>query len=56
MNTNKEEIGMVENLVGQKFGKLTVIKRVENDKFNKAQWLCTCECAIVHGRDFLLFL
>lgn len=35
---------MVENLVGQKFGKLTVIKRVENDKFNKAQWLCTCEC------------
>lgn len=26
------------------YGALTVIKRVENDKHGKAQWLCRCEC------------
>jgi|SRR5699024_7669222 len=32
------------NLKGKQFGKLTVIKRVENDKHGKAKWLCKCEC------------
>jgi hypothetical protein len=32
------------NLTGQKFGRLTVKERVENDKDGKAQWLCLCEC------------
>lgn len=32
------------NLLGQKFGRLTVIARAESDKFGKAQWLCQCEC------------
>lgn len=34
----------VIDLVGKKFGRLTVIKRMENNKRNKATWLCTCEC------------
>lgn len=34
----------VINMVGQTYGKLTVIERAENDKFGKAQWLCQCEC------------
>ena len=34
----------VIDLTGQQFGKLIVIKRAENDKFGKAQWLCKCEC------------
>lgn len=29
---------------GQKFGRLTVIERVENNSRNKPQWLCSCEC------------
>lgn len=29
-------------LEGQKFGKLKVIKRVENSKYGHAQWLCQC--------------
>jgi len=32
------------DLTGQKFGRLTVIKRVENDKRLKASWQCKCVC------------
>lgn len=32
------------DLTGQKFGKLTVIERVNNDKSGKAVWRCECEC------------
>lgn len=34
----------LKNLIGQRFGKLTVIKRVGNDKNNRVQYLCKCEC------------
>lgn len=37
-------MGTVINLTGQKFGKLTAIKQVENSKDGRAQWLCQCEC------------
>ena len=32
------------DLVGQKFGYLTVIKRIENDKRGGTMWLCRCDC------------
>jgi hypothetical protein len=32
------------NLVGQTFGRLTVIERTSNDKDGEAQWLCVCSC------------
>ena len=32
------------DLTGQKFGRLTVIERVENAKDGQACWLCKCEC------------
>ena len=32
------------NLVGQKFGRLTVINRAENDKKGNTRWLCSCSC------------
>lgn len=32
------------DLTGQKFGRLTVIKRAENNKLNKVCWLCKCDC------------
>lgn len=31
-------------LENQKFGRLTVVKRVENNKKNDSCWLCQCEC------------
>jgi len=42
----------INNLTGQKFGRLTIIRRVKNDKHGKAQWLCQCNCGkqtIVHA-------
>src|SRR5581483_4278941 len=32
------------NLVGNKYGKLLVLKRLENSKDGKTKWLCKCEC------------
>lgn len=37
-------MGKFHDLTGQKFGRLTVIKRVENNKQNGLMWLCKCEC------------
>lgn len=34
----------VKDLTGCKFGRLSVLKRVENSKHNAAQYLCKCEC------------
>ena len=33
------------DLTGQKFGRLTVVKRVHNSKWNEVQWLCNCICS-----------
>lgn len=33
-----------EDLTGKKFGRLTVIKRVQNSKNQKSRWLCKCDC------------
>lgn len=41
------------DLMGQRFGRLTVIKRAKNDKQGNAQWLCLCDCGnekVVRGR------
>lgn len=32
------------NMKGQKYGKLLVLSRTENDKFGNAQWNCLCDC------------
>jgi hypothetical protein len=32
------------DLTGKKFGRLLVLKRVENDKWNHTQYLCLCNC------------
>ena len=32
------------DLVGQVFGRLTVVKRAENTKKGKARWTCSCTC------------
>ena len=41
-------MGKLQNLIGQKFGKLTVIERAENYVSPKGQqqtqWLCKCDC------------
>lgn len=40
------------DLVGERFGRLIVLKRAENDKQKNTMWLCGCECGndkIVRG-------
>lgn len=37
-------MGKVVDLTGQRFGRLVVLKRVNNDNCGKAQWLCQCDC------------
>lgn len=40
------------DLIGQKFGKLTVLERTENTKSGKTKWICICDCgnkAVVVG-------
>ena len=32
------------DMVGQRFGKLVVVSRAENDKKGQARWLCQCDC------------
>ena len=32
------------NLTGQRFGRLTVLTRAENNKRGNTQWLCQCDC------------
>jgi hypothetical protein len=34
----------IKDLTGKRFGRLTVISRVTNDKQGKAQWSCLCDC------------
>lgn len=31
-------------LIGQRFGRLVVVKRVANNKRGQARWLCKCDC------------
>ena len=37
---------------GKKYGKLTVVERVQNDSCGRANWLCKCDCGneiVVYG-------
>ena len=34
----------LKNLIGHKFGRLTVIKRITNGKRGAIRWLCQCDC------------
>lgn len=34
----------LDDLTGRQFGKLTVLRRAENDKRGKTRWLCQCAC------------
>ena len=35
---------MVKDLIGQRFGKLTVLKRDTDKKSKSAYWICQCDC------------
>lgn len=35
---------MLIDLIGQRFGRLIIIKRMDNDKWGGSKWLCQCDC------------
>lgn len=37
-------MGNFIDLTGKRFGKWTVLKRVENDKHRSPKFLCKCDC------------
>ncbi|BDR66982.1 AP2 domain-containing protein [Clostridium tetani] len=37
-------MGKVVDRIGERFGRLIVLARAENDKHGHAQWLCKCDC------------
>lgn len=37
-------MGRLKDYTGERFGRLIVIKRVENNKHNQVRWLCKCDC------------
>jgi len=41
----------IELIVGKKYGKLTVIKRVKSGSRGQARWLCECDCGIKTTKD-----
>jgi hypothetical protein len=41
---SKESMPSFQDLTGQRFGKLTAIRRAENNASGRVQWLCQCEC------------
>lgn len=40
----KQRAHNLPNLVGLKFGRLTVLQRTRSDKHKKARWICRCDC------------
>lgn len=43
-------------LVGEKFGRLTVVKRGKNNKYGQTRWHCVCECGnekIITGNSLI---
>jgi hypothetical protein len=43
-STPKRRGHNLRDLTGQQCSRLTVLKRAANDRHNKAQWFCACEC------------
>lgn len=35
---------LTKGLIGKRFGKLFVLKQIENNKHGHSQWLCLCDC------------
>lgn len=34
----------IKDLLGKTFGRLTIVDRLQNCKYNRASWLCVCSC------------
>lgn len=37
-------MGKLKNILGERFGRLTVIGRDQNSKYGSSKWICSCDC------------
>lgn len=37
-------VGIMTDLIGQRFGRLVVVRRMDSDKRRNSRWLCLCDC------------
>lgn len=44
MTSGKRSTNLAPNILGDRFGILTVIERRANDKYGGSRWLCRCDC------------
>ena len=44
LQKDRTRITNLKSLIGKRFGKLTVIERVENNRFNHVCYKCKCDC------------
>lgn len=45
---------VIIDLIGKEFGRLVVVKRMDNDKWGNLRWLCKCNCGKeknIHGSN-----
>jgi hypothetical protein len=42
--TNPSKGSILIDRTGQRYGRLTVVERAENDRLGKTQWRCVCDC------------
>ena len=40
-----------KNIIGEKYGRLTVIKYIGNNKYNRSIWECKCDCGKTCNAD-----
>lgn len=48
LNKEKRVSNKLIDISGQKFGRLTVLKRVDGKKGKRGFWICKCECGNLH--------
>jgi hypothetical protein len=47
-NINISYMAIVKNIIGNKFGKLTVLELVDRSKSIKTRYICECDCGNIH--------
>lgn len=47
MQKGSDSLANQKNLIGQRYGKLTVAERAGVNKHNQSMWICVCDCGTI---------
>ena len=52
----RDNTSKLKDITGERFGRLVVVERVENDSNGQAMWLCQCDCGsepkVIRGSQY----